>query len=369
MSSEWIDEARRQVEICNACRYCEGYCSVFPAISRQRAFAEGDIVQLANLCHNCRGCYYACQYTEPHEFALNLPRALAEVRHDSWKTHAWPAWFATLFDRSGSAVALGLVSGFALILALAQALRPASGEGFYAYMSPGLMVGVFAPAFLAPLAAMTLSLRGYWRRVGGGGVAYADLVAALRSAGAMKELSGGHGEGCNFEDEDRFTSARRHAHRATLYGFLLCFAATSAGTVLHYGFDAPAPYGLVSLPKLFGLPGGVLLCVGTAALARLKTRADPDLGARALWAGEMAFVLLLFVVSASGLALYAATGSGAVGMLLPLHLGAVLTFFLLTPYSKMAHGFYRLAALTRDAAAKRPRPAASAAVSGAPGQV
>jgi citrate/tricarballylate utilization protein len=23
-------EARRQMEICNACRYCEGYCAVFP---------------------------------------------------------------------------------------------------------------------------------------------------------------------------------------------------------------------------------------------------------------------------------------------------------------------------------------------------
>ena len=29
MSSDTIQEARRQIEICNACRYCEGYCSVF----------------------------------------------------------------------------------------------------------------------------------------------------------------------------------------------------------------------------------------------------------------------------------------------------------------------------------------------------
>ena len=38
-----IAEARRQVEICNACRYCEGYCAVFPAINRERVFADGDI--------------------------------------------------------------------------------------------------------------------------------------------------------------------------------------------------------------------------------------------------------------------------------------------------------------------------------------
>jgi citrate/tricarballylate utilization protein len=35
--------------------------------------------------------------------------------------------------------------------------------------------------------------------------------------------------------------------------------------------------------------------------------------------------------------------------LLAVHLGVVLAFFLLAPYSKMVHGFYRLAALVRDA--------------------
>ena len=80
MQIDLIQEARRQTEICNACRYCEGYCSVFPALHAKRAFSDGDITQLANLCHNCRGCYYACQYAAPHEFDLNLPAALAEVR-------------------------------------------------------------------------------------------------------------------------------------------------------------------------------------------------------------------------------------------------------------------------------------------------
>ncbi|MEM8812986.1 MAG: 4Fe-4S ferredoxin, partial [Pseudomonadota bacterium] len=143
--------------------------------------------------------------------------------------------------------------------------------------------------------------------------------------------------------------ARRHFHQATLYGFLLCFASTASGTVLHYGFGFEAPYGLFSLPKLFGVPGGILLCIGTAGLAWLKTKADTQLGAPAVWGGEMAFVLLLFAVSATGLLLYAATGTAVVAPLLAIHLGTVLTFFLLTPYSKMAHGFFRMAALTKDA--------------------
>ena len=350
MQTDLLTEARRQAEICNACRYCEGYCSVFPALHRERAFSDGDLTQLANLCHNCRGCYYACQYTAPHAFDLNLPKALAELRQDSWKDHAWPRGFAHLFDRSGGAIALGLVLGFALLFAAAQLLQPAAGDGFYAYMSHTLMVAIFAPTFVLPLLALAVSLRRYWRTVDGPRVALADIGAAMRSAGQMKNLSGGHGDGCNFEDEDRFTHARRHAHQAVLFGFLLCFASTSSGTVLHYLFGLEAPYAWYSLPKLLGVPGGVLLCAGSAWLAWLKTKADPNLGAAKAWGGEMAFVLLLFAVGFTGLALYALTGTGAVGWMLPLHLGTVLTLFLLTPYSKMAHGFYRMTALTKEAA-------------------
>ena len=352
MQIDLIEEARRQAQICNACRYCEGYCSVFPAMHADRAFSDGDITQLANLCHNCRGCYYACQYTAPHEFDLNLPRALAEVRQDSWKAHAWPAGFARIFDRSGLAITVMLVLTISMLFWVAQVVRPASGEGFYAYLSHGVMVTIFAPAFLLPLLAVSVSMRRYWVSVGAGAFRASDVWTALQSAGRMKNLQGGHGEGCNFESEDRFTHARRHFHHATLYGFLLCFASTASGTILHYGIGLEAPYGAFSLPKLFGVPGGLLLCIGTAGLAWLKTKADAELGAPRAWSGEMAFVLLLFSVSATGLALYAATGSSHVGWLLPLHLGTVLTFFLLMPYSKMAHGFFRIAALVVDAGRK-----------------
>lgn len=344
-----IDEARRQVEICNACRYCEGYCSVFPSAFSQRAFSDGDITQLANLCHNCRGCYYACQYTEPHEFALNLPAALAEVRVKSWDRFAWPGGLARLFQRSGVALAGALVAGIALLFWGLTALTPESGAGFYGYLSHTAMVAIFLPAFLFPLLVIFVGLRRYWSEVGGTRITLAHLSQAFADAAALRNLSGGAADGCNFEKGDRYSQARRHAHQAVMYGFLLCFASTSSGTILHYFFDMQAPYGLFSLPKLLGLPGGILLTIGAVALARLKTQADPELGAVSVWGGEMAFVLLLGATGFTGLVLYAATGTALVGPLLAIHLGTVLAFFLTTPYSKMVHGFYRLAALIRDA--------------------
>ncbi|MBS3980351.1 MAG: hypothetical protein KGZ77_11255 [Rhodobacteraceae bacterium] len=68
----------------------------------------------------------------------------------------------------------------------------------------------------------------------------------------------------------------------------------------------------------------------------------------------MAFVLLLGAVALTGLRLYAATGSALVGPLLAVHLSTVMVLFLLMPFSKMVHGFYRLAALVAEAGQPAP---------------
>ena len=145
MQIDLLQEARRQAEICNACRYCEGYCSVFPALHRERAFADGDITQLANLCHNCRGCYYACQYTAPHEFDLNLPKALAEVRRDSWESFAWPQPVARKFHTHGGAIALGHplgMSGARLVGTAALQLKLSRKKRALASMCVGVGQGI-----------------------------------------------------------------------------------------------------------------------------------------------------------------------------------------------------------------------------------
>lgn len=349
MSLDLINEARRQIEICNACRYCEGFCSVFPAMTRQKAFADGDITQLANLCHNCRGCYYSCQYTEPHEFALNLPAALAEVRVESWERLIRPQGLARLFQTHGVAMAALLVLALAGFFWAVSSLKPDSGEGFYAHLAHNTLVAIFLPAFVAPLALIALSLRSYWHEVGGGKLRLSHVVKGFKDAARLRNLSGGQGQGCNFEAGDRYSDRRRVYHHLMMYGFLLCFASTSSATLLHYGFGWQAPYPFWSPPKVLGVPGGVMMVIGAAGLGWLKLRADPALGAVRVWGGEMAFILLLGAVALTGLVLYAVTGTAWVGPLLAIHLASVMTLFLLMPYSKMVHGFFRLTALIAEA--------------------
>ena len=63
---------------------------------------------------------------------------------------------------------------------------------------------------------------------------------------------------------------------------------------------------------------------------------------------DMAFLLLLFLTSATGMLLLALRESPAMGTLLVIHLGFVAGLFLTAPYGKFAHVVYRYAALVRN---------------------
>jgi len=346
------EEAVRQLGICNSCRYCEGYCGTFQAIVRYREFDQPTVSHLANLCHNCRGCYYACQYTEPHEFAINIPSLLANIRAENWEQHVRPQWLSRSMQSSVWPYVF-LTVLFVLLFALVIGVPWASSQPFYASISHSLMVLIFAPLFLVPLVSLAMGVRNYWRSVGASKLSMKDMKEALQSAATLRQLSGGQGQGCNYESEDKFSSQRRWAHQATMYGFLLCFASTSTATLLHYFFGLEAPYSFFSLPKLFGVSGGILLSVGTAALAYLKSRANPELGSATRTAAEYVFIGLLFFVSTTGLLLYVFSGTAFASTWLIIHLAFVATFFIAIPYSKMAHGFFRMAALCREAQLKR----------------
>ena len=94
-NGQWVptnaeSETARQLQICNACRYCEGFCAVFPAMTRRLSFGQADIHFLANLCHNCGACLHACQYAPPHDFAVNIPQAMAQVTGSGSGPGAFP---------------------------------------------------------------------------------------------------------------------------------------------------------------------------------------------------------------------------------------------------------------------------------------
>jgi citrate/tricarballylate utilization protein len=362
-----VEEAQRVLAICNACRYCEGYCAVFPALERRLSFDENDVHYLANLCHNCGACLYACQYAPPHEFQLNFPRVLAQVRKETYRKYAWPSFLGAAFERNGVAVGLATAASIALVLLftawtvdparLFSAWSDAQGS-FYAVIPHRAMVGAFGAVALFVAVAFLMSLARFWTDTGEEPAALAQpqpLAAAAWDAMGLRYLDGG-GDGCTYPDA-KPSFARRNFHHLAFYGFLLCFAATSVATIYHYVFGWKAPYPFYSLPVILGTLGGFGLLIGPAGLLWLKGRSDPELSDPSQRGMDLGFIVLLFLVSLTGLALLFMRETRAMGTLLAVHLGFVLALFATLPYGKFVHALYRLAALVRfHIERKRPLP-------------
>src|SRR5437667_4712030 len=357
-----LEEADRLMTVCNSCRYCEGLCAVFPAMEMRRSFSDGDLNYLANLCHACGACYTDCQFSPPHEFNVNVPKTFAMARAESYAAYAWPQAFSGAFARNGLAISViaalsvaAFIFGFAAFHDRQVLFGLHTGPGaFYTLMPHKAMVVLFGAAFLYAILALVMGVRAFWRDIGEPIGMLADpgsLWQAIKDAGRLRYLDGG-GAGCVNEDE-RPSDRRKIYHHFTLYGFLLCFASTVVATLYHYLIAREAPYPWWDLPVVLGTLGGIGLIFGPLGLMIAKLRRDPVMVDERANGMEVAFLVMLFLTSLTGLALLVLRATAAMPLLLALHLGVVFALFITMPYGKFVHGIYRFVALVRYAKERR----------------
>jgi citrate/tricarballylate utilization protein len=362
--AELLKEGARQITICNACRYCEGYCAVFPAMEKRRIFTKADLTYLANLCFDCRDCYYACQYAPPHEFAVNIPKVMAELRANTYREFSWPAILSGLFRRNGLAVTL--ITGCALVVILLLVLAFIGRDALFAvHLGEGAFYRVVpyaamtAPALAVALYGFAVLLRGmlrFWGETRGDLSELIDLRGlwrATQDAFGLTYMKGG-GAGCTYPLAD-FSRSRRWFHHLVFYGFLLDLASTSIAASYQHFLGWQAPYPLLSWPVVLGSTGGVGLLFGTSGLLWLKWKSDRSLAAERMLNMDVAFLVLLFLTSLTGMLLLALRETAAMGSLLVVHLAVIAGLFLTAPYGKFAHVVYRYAALVRYAIEERRR--------------
>jgi citrate/tricarballylate utilization protein len=321
-------------------------------MENRTSFAKGDLLYLANLCHNCGECLYACQYAPPHEFGINVPRVMAEIRVGSYEEFCWPGFMSSAFKRNG--VVASMVLSVISILVLWPFVQSTAITGdFYAVIPHDAMVGIFGLVAIFVVAALTVGVRRAWQSylVSGfsrtGPPEGGHYVRAIRDVLTLRHLHGS-GADCTNNVEQR-SPWRRWFHHCTYYGFLLCFASTSVAAVYHAVFGWRAPYAYSSAPVVLGTLGGAALVVGPLGLLALRRRRDPAMGDPSQRGLDESFIVMLFMTSATGLLLLALRQQAVMSMLLVVHLGFVLGLFLTLPYGKFVHGLYRMAALLRFA--------------------
>jgi len=341
------------MRICNACRYCEGLCAVWRSMEYRREFPEGDLNYLANLCHDCSECYYACQYAPPHEWDINPPLTFARIRTYSYEKYAWPKGLATAFKANGLVVSLvtalaliGVIFGIVQSQAQNVMWQAIPGGDFYKIVSHNSLVTLFGLVGALGVAILAVGLMRFLDDIG---EKLTDLVnpsvlgATFKEVLNLKYLDGG-GWGCSYPD-DESSPIRRRLHHFTFYGFLLCLAATTVGFIYDFVFHWPAPYGYLSLPVLLGTAGGIGLLIGPIGLLFFKYRRNREISDDNHSGMDNSFLVLLVLASFSGLLLLFFRETGAMGALFALHLGFVMSLFLTAPYSKFVHGIYRFFAI------------------------
>ena len=313
----------------------------------RRTFTEPDLKYLSNLCHNCRDCYYACQYAPPHEFDVNVPRSLAELRVETYREFAWPGMFSGLFRFNGwwvSFVAAVCVIVALLLVGLAQGPQVLFGihtgeNAFYRVVSYPAMVLTFSVLALCVVICLWRCFCGFWQGTGKSLNALLDLRAHLRAISdvlRLKYLDGG-GYGCNYPD-DRFSMLRKYLHHAVFYGFLFCLASTTVAACYDHLLHLAAPYPLLSWPVILGsIGGGRCWSGGGAALFQIYH--GYETGAPGHLRMDVAFIALLWLTAFTGILLLILRATPMMGALLTIHLGMVAGLFLCMPIVNLSMGY------------------------------
>ncbi|PAF45295.1 tricarballylate utilization 4Fe-4S protein TcuB [Helicobacter sp. 11S02629-2] len=349
-NKELYSKAIRLSQICNACRYCEGFCAVFPAMEKRREFDIKDMDYLANLCHQCGECLYACQYAPPHEFDIVVSRDFSSVRKESYKKFATPNFLSLAFQKAGLLTTILLLIIIAIFLAVASgSFSKDVGGNFYEITSYVTMVSVFSIFAVIAIIMIVISCVKFARHIGFSGVSFIDWMNALKDALTLKNLGGHKSEGCTFPNGENRSNIRRYFHHCVFYGFVLCFIATVIAAIYDHFLNYHAPYPFLSAPKLFGTIGGVLLVIGCIGLFSIKLKADPELVDAKSLNIDYALIFMLFLAALSGLLLMLLRETSVLPYILVLHLSTILSFFIIAPYSKMMHLFYRFLALVKNA--------------------
>jgi citrate/tricarballylate utilization protein len=333
-------------------------------MERKSSFDKTEVTFLANLCHDCRDCFYACPYTPPHAFNVNIPEILSEVRLKSYEESTRPKFLSTLFKKQQRFVAVATLLAVILTFSVALSVLGTSfaalhlGQGSFYDIFPYLLIivsGAFLGAYVVILFVkgvvdFCVSIRGsFWRFFNGRAI----RLALIDSLG-HRWFRGG-GAGCAHESSHP-SQVFLIQHALIIYGFLSALLSTISAGVYQDIFGILPPYPIISVPVIFGLSGGVAMIAGATSILYQKGSVDKIPTFRSMFTLDYSFLWMLEAVSATGIATLILRDTAYLGPILALHLGLVLSLFIVAPYGKFIHFLYRFASLVNNRLEEQTKP-------------
>ena len=336
-------EAKRQLTICNSCRYREGYCPAWPALELRTDLTPGDVSHLANLCHDCRDCFNACMYTALH---LNPPKIFAALRTQVYQDYVWPQRIR-VFLRGRRGLGFLAVVTLVVVLALPALLHGEASHNLsrspYRLLPHWVLVGVVSLPVVWGIAMTVFATSRCWRDIQG---RIADLgrpivwAKSLMDGVRLRYMRGG-GEECTYPTEEP-SRLRRWLHNYMLSGLLLCLLSTISAAIEQEFLGIPPPYPVLSVPVITGTLGSLGAVAGCVGLLWTKRRSDRALTTAGMLRADNGLLFSLLLLSVTGLLTLALRDTGIYTIILCVHVISVVVYFRLAPYTKCMHFVYRL---------------------------
>ena len=348
------NEAIRQYMICNACRHCEGFCPVWDAMERRNFLEAKDIKYFSYLCHDCRDCFYACPYSEPHEYGLDIPKLNSDTRVEIHRNETWPKPLTRVLNGtylSGTAILfISSVVLFSVVIYM---------NGLSSLFSPQASVYSVVPYEFLVIVGMALGIyviamwlvQGafFWRDIGGN---RSDILNIKYHALAIKDVIShrwfkGGGAGCDYPQENG-TKTRMVFHMLMFFGILLAILATSSAAVIQHIIGYFPPYPVLSLPVLSGTLGGLMIISGALGFLYMKSVSDKAKANSTMIKMDYWVVYLLLFTAITGMLSLVTRTYFYMGLVFLIHLSFVGTLYIVAPYSKLNHIIFRYLALLKE---------------------
>ncbi len=344
-----INGGGESLKKCYQCATCTVVCNVTPDKNpfprKEMVWAQWGLKERFKgnpdvwLCHQCNDCTAYCpRGAKPGE-------VLGAIRKQTIRQYSSPGFMVKLVNSKAFMPILFLLPAvlLAVLLSAAGTFGIHDGEVIFSkFASTHFLQFVFTPALIFGIAVGVMGMKKFWADMKQAqGVTSGDLKASAIET--IKEIAGHQKFKTCGVSADRFTS-----HFLVFYSFIALGIATAIG-VLYIdilGIDSPFSFQKGFLIKLFGNVGAIALIAGVLLMMSNRFKNAEKLGVGSYF--DWLLIGIIGVIGISGFLAQLLRIAGVAAIAYPIyfiHLVFVFSLFLYLPYSKLAHLFYRGAAM------------------------
>lgn len=337
---------------CYQCATCSVVCNVTPDQNpfprKEMIWAQWGLKEkfVGNpdvwLCHQCNDCTAYCpRGAKPGE-------VLGAIRKQSIQQYSAPASLANFVNSKKYMILLFLIPAIliGIVISATGSWSPAPdaerGIVFSNFMGILPIQLVFTPALIFGIVVGVMGLKKFWADMKtANGVTSGDLKGSVTEM--IKDvLSHDRFKKCGVS-KDRFTS-----HLLVFYSFISLAIATALGVVYidFLGLHSPFSFGYGTPIKIFGNIGAIAIIAGILLMINNRFKNAEKVGVGSYF--DWLLIGIIGIVGISGFLAQLLRIAGVGALAYPtyfIHLVFVFSLFIYLPYSKLAHLFYRGAAL------------------------